>query len=102
VCPGCGRPLVHAADRTRGRCADCPPAYDEETYERLREWRLERARADAVPAYVVFTDATLEAMAARRPATLGELAQVNGVGAVKLERYGVDVLALLRAGDAST
>jgi DNA helicase II / ATP-dependent DNA helicase PcrA len=102
VCAGCGRALVHAADRTRGRCADCPPAYDEATYERLREWRLERARADAVPAYVVFTDATLEALAARRPATLGELATVNGVGAVKLERYGADVLALLRSGAAAT
>jgi len=100
VCDRCGRPLVRPADRTRGRCADCPPAYDEELFEQLRTWRLERARADAVPAYVVFTDATLEALAARRPASLAELATVNGVGSVKLERYGTEVLALLRTGDS--
>ena len=99
VCDSCGRPLVHAADRTRGRCADCPPAYDEQVYERLRAWRLDRSRADSVPAYVVFTDATLEAVAARLPGSLAELGTVNGVGSVKLQRYGADVLAVLRPGD---
>jgi DNA helicase-2/ATP-dependent DNA helicase PcrA len=95
VCSGCGTALTAAADRTRGRCADCPPAYDEAVFERLRGWRLERAKADSVPAYVVFTDATLEAIAARGPHGLGELATINGVGAVKLERYGSEVLAIL-------
>ncbi|MCU0266198.1 MAG: ATP-dependent DNA helicase UvrD2 [Actinomycetia bacterium] len=95
VCSGCGAPLVSGADRTRGRCADCPPAYDEAVFERLRAWRLERARTDSVPAYVVFTDATLEAIAARRPASLGELAEINGVGPAKLQRYGAEVLEQL-------
>ncbi len=49
----------------------CPPAYDEELYDRLRAWRLERSRADSVPAYVVLTDATLEAVATRRPDRAG-------------------------------
>ncbi len=102
VCAGCGRPLTTPADRTRGRCADCPPAYDEAVFERLRAWRLERARSDSVPAYVVFTDATLEAIAARGPASLAELGTVSGVGSVKLDRYGADVLALLHAGDVTT
>jgi DNA helicase-2/ATP-dependent DNA helicase PcrA len=99
VCSGCGTALLSAADRTRGRCADCPPAYDEWLFERLRAWRLERAQRDKVPAYVVFTDATLEAVAARRPASVSDLETINGVGAVKLERYGADLLAVLNAGD---
>ena len=99
VCAGCGKALVAAADRTRGRCADCPPAYDERVFARLRAWRLERAQRDSVPAYVVFTDATLEAVAARGPSSLAELATINGVGSVKLDRYGSEVLALLRTGD---
>jgi DNA helicase II / ATP-dependent DNA helicase PcrA len=100
VCAGCGRPLTAPADRTRGRCADCPPAYDEAVFERLRGWRLERSKADSVPAYVVFTDATLEAIAEHAPTTLSELATINGVGSVKLDRYGADVLALVHPGDA--
>jgi DNA helicase II / ATP-dependent DNA helicase PcrA len=99
VCAGCGAPLSAAADRTRGRCADCPPAYDEAVFEQLRAWRLERSKADSVPAYVVFTDATLEAIAEHAPASLRELAMINGVGSVKLERYGPEVLTLLRPGD---
>jgi DNA helicase-2/ATP-dependent DNA helicase PcrA len=63
--------------------------------QRLREWRLERAKADEVPPYVVFHDAVLQAIAAARPGTLGELAQISGVGPAKLERYGADVLALV-------
>jgi DNA helicase-2/ATP-dependent DNA helicase PcrA len=65
--------------------------------QRLREWRLERAKADNVPPYVVFHDAVLHAIAAARPASLGELAQISGVGPAKLERYGADVLATLAA-----
>jgi len=102
VCAGCGRPLTAPADRTRGRCADCPPAYDEAVFERLRSWRLERSQRDSVPAYVVFTDATLEAIAARGPTSLAELATINGVGTVKLERYGPDVLALLHPGESAS
>jgi DNA helicase II / ATP-dependent DNA helicase PcrA len=98
VCAGCGRPLTAPADRTRGRCPDCPPAYDEAVFERLRAWRLQRSQQDKVPAYVVFTDATLEAVAERGPTSLAELATINGVGPAKLERYGRDVLALLHPG----
>jgi DNA helicase-2/ATP-dependent DNA helicase PcrA len=65
--------------------------------QRLREWRLERAKADNVPPYVVFHDAVLHAIADARPATLGELAQISGVGPAKLERYGAEVLAQLAA-----
>jgi DNA helicase-2/ATP-dependent DNA helicase PcrA len=61
----------------------------------LREWRLERAKADDVPAYVVFHNSTLAEIAERQPRTLTELALVPGVGPTKLERYGDEVLAAL-------
>jgi DNA helicase II / ATP-dependent DNA helicase PcrA len=61
----------------------------------LREWRLARARADEVPAYVVFNDRTLAELVARSPRTLAELAAVPGIGPAKLERYGPELLARL-------
>jgi ATP-dependent DNA helicase RecQ len=66
-------------------------------FERLRAWRLERARVEAVPAYVVFSDKTLREMAAVKPADARELATVNGVGPAKIERYGTEVLDLVAA-----
>jgi DNA helicase-2/ATP-dependent DNA helicase PcrA len=94
-CRACGTELTTAAQRKTGRCDDCPPTYSEETFERLRAWRLGVAREASVPAYVVFTDATLTAIAEREPATEGELAQISGVGARKLGLYGTQVLAVL-------
>jgi DNA helicase-2/ATP-dependent DNA helicase PcrA len=61
----------------------------------LREWRRERAKADAVPAYVVFSDATLEAIAVASPSSLVELGRHKGIGPAKLERYGGDILAVV-------
>jgi superfamily II DNA helicase RecQ len=77
--------------------ADAP---EQGLVERLRAWRLERARADAVPAYVVLHDATLRELAAARPGSAGELAGVKGFGPTKIERYGDDVLAVIAADAA--
>jgi DNA helicase-2/ATP-dependent DNA helicase PcrA len=63
--------------------------------EKLRAWRLARAKSDGVPPYVVFHDSVLHAIADTRPSSLGELAQISGVGPAKLERYGNEVLAAL-------
>jgi len=82
-----------------GRCQDCPPTYDEATFEALTTWRLAVAGEAKVPAYVVFTDATLTAIAETRPASPAELARISGVGVRKLERYGDDVLAILGGRD---
>jgi DNA helicase-2/ATP-dependent DNA helicase PcrA len=73
--------------------------YDEELFERLRTWRAEQARAASVPAYVVFTDATLTALAEVCPTTERALLAISGVGRTKLERYGADVLALCAGQD---
>ena len=75
------------------------PEPDDPIFAALKQWRLERARADDVPAYVVFHNSTLAEIAGRQPQSLGDLARVPGVGPAKLERYGHDVLsALVRAG----
>ena len=64
-------------------------------------WRLERSRADSVPAYVVLTDATLEAVATRRPDRQGALVSIPGIGAAKVERYGEALLDLVAGRDVS-
>ncbi len=68
---------------------------DDPTYVALKKWRLERAKSDEIPAYVVFHNSTLAEIAERRPQTIAELASVPGVGPTKLERYGRDVLEAL-------
>ncbi|MGH8970073.1 MAG: HRDC domain-containing protein, partial [Actinomycetes bacterium] len=93
-CRVCGRPLAGAVARKLGRCEDCPSSYDEVLFERLREWRAEQARSQSVPAYVVFTDATLTAIAEAVPGSEPALLAVPGVGRTKLERYGAAVLDL--------
>jgi DNA helicase II / ATP-dependent DNA helicase PcrA len=98
-CRGCGKDLATAATRKVGRCEDCPPTYDVATFEALKVWRLAFAGATKVPAYVIFTDATLTAIAEKTPSTPGELATISGVGARKLERYADDVLAILGGAD---
>jgi DNA helicase-2/ATP-dependent DNA helicase PcrA len=69
-----------------------PPAFAA-----LKAWRLERAKADEVPAYVVFHNSTLEEIALRSPRSRADLAAVPGVGPAKLQRYADEVLAVLSA-----
>ncbi|AEF42182.1 ATP-dependent helicase [Hoyosella subflava] len=67
----------------------------EELFERLKTWRLATARDLDVPAFVVFTDATLTAIAEKQPADGAALVKIPGIGAAKLERFGADVLAVV-------
>ena len=69
---------------------------DEPLVESLRSLRTQLAREQNVPPYVIFHDRTLRDIAARRPATLDDLAQVGGIGGTKLERYGEQVLTAIR------
>jgi ATP-dependent DNA helicase RecQ len=66
-------------------------------FERLRAWRGDVAREHGVPAYVVFHDGTLRAIAEQRPRSLDALAGISGVGAAKLARYGGAVLKVVEA-----
>ncbi len=88
-----GTPLT--AERTVGRATTRD--YDEALFEQLRAVRLELARREDVPAFVVFSDATLREMAIYYPQSLESLGQMQGVGAAKLERYGETFLAMIRA-----
>ncbi|YCK83428.1 ATP-dependent DNA helicase UvrD2 [Arthrobacter sp. D3-18] len=94
-CKVCGSMLASGAERKVGRCNQCPPSYEEQTFDALRQWRRDEAQSADVPAYVVFTDATLTAIAEAKPASLEELAGLAGIGPSKLERYGEAVLAVL-------
>ena len=71
---------------------------DDPLYAALKQWRLQRATADDLPAYLVFHNSTLAEIAGRRPRDLFELGTVPGVGPAKLERYGDDVLHVVAAG----
>ncbi|MCX7931593.1 MAG: DNA helicase RecQ [Rhodovarius sp.] len=88
--------LTAQADLPRGAVGSTPPEPEEPALAALRAWRREVAQAQGVPAYVIFHDRTLAEIAARRPRNLEALAEVPGVGASKLERYGPAVLAVLR------
>ena len=72
------------------------PLPDDPVVQALRDWRLERSRRDGVPAYVVFDNKTLRAIAEQRPTDREALADVPGVGPKKLEQYADDVLTILR------
>ncbi len=99
-CRVCGAPLVGTLPVKLGRCADCPSDVDEELLDRLRSWRSAQAKTLKVPQYVVFTDATLVAIAEQRPADAAGLVSISGIGAAKLDRFGTDVLALVQGTPA--
>lgn len=73
--------------------------HDQALFEKLRQWRRSTADAISRPAYVIFSDVTLIALAKTRPSTMQELAEIQGVGAKKLERYGEDVLSVIAQGE---
>ena len=78
----------------RGSAADKNPV-DDPLFEALRSWRREKARGADVPAYVIFNDQTLRAIAKRQPNSRSALASISGIGPAKLERFGTEVLALV-------
>lgn len=95
MCRVCGHPLASTSEKNRGRHEDCPAPYDEALFARLKAWRKETADAISKPAFVVFSDATLEAIAESRPTSREALLRVHGVGRTKLDDYGEDLLDLL-------
>ncbi len=86
-----GRPR----QRRSGEELGVEPA-DAALFEALRAWRRERAAEQDLPPYVIFHDTTLAAIARQRPANADALGKVSGVGQSKLQRYGADVLRLVR------
>lgn len=95
ACRVCGGTLSDGRTRKLGRCETCPSDLDEALFERLRQWRKETASEAGVPAYVVFTDVTLTAIAERRPRSVAELVSIAGIGQRKLDQYGEAVLSIV-------
>ena len=95
TCKQCQRPLASSRERNRGYCSDCPVPYDEELFESLRAWRKTQADSQSVPAFVVFTDATLEALAEVRPTDRAGLQSIHGIGRTKLDLYAAELLDLI-------
>nr|WP_275942330.1 ATP-dependent DNA helicase UvrD2 [Streptomyces spiramenti] len=93
-CRVCGRTLTDAPEIKLRRCSDCPSTMNEELFERLRDWRSGQAKELGRPAYTVFTDVTLMAIAEEEPSSERQLAQISGVGPHKLRQFGDDVIAL--------
>ena len=99
-CRICGATLLAGADRKLGRCPTCPSDIDEELLRAAaRRGASGSPREQKVPAYVVFTDATLVALAERRPSTPAELLAIAGIGPRKLGQYGAAVFALVAGGE---
>ncbi len=90
-------PAKKSRDRDDGPRTGVPvQAHDLHLFRALRDLRARLAKEQNVPAYVIFHDSTLRNIAERRPDSLGELSQVGGIGGAKLERYGSDVLEVIR------
>ncbi|WP_367731826.1 DNA helicase RecQ [Microbacterium sp. LMI1-1-1.1] len=83
------------AGRARKSSADDVAPGDRDLFEALRAWRAEQAREQGVPAYIVFGDATLRAIAAARPSAMGDLDGITGIGAKKREAYGDGILTVV-------
>jgi len=71
---------------------------DDLVFDRLRAWRIDRARAQGVPPFFVLSDAVLHAIAAHRPREVAELKFVKGMGPKKVEQYGADIVHIINAG----
>ena len=95
-----GRERARARDRDGAAASAGLDPAAQGLWEALRAWRLEEARRQELPPYVIFHDTTLIEIARRRPASLATLAEIPGVGRSKLERYGNAVIAVVAAKNA--
>ncbi len=94
-CRSCGAMLHDAVERKLGRHTDCPATFDDETLAHLKHWRKQAADEQKLPAYCVFTDATLVSIAEARPRTAAELIKIHGLGTSKATKYGEAVLEII-------
>ncbi len=95
TCQVCQGRLSTAAERKLGRHLECVVPYDENLLAALKSWRLAKATQLSQPAFVIFTDATLQAVAEAVPTNRTELLSISGIGTVKADRYGDEVLSLV-------
>ena len=82
------------SSKSKAATAELAPA-DQELFEKLRAWRAGEAREQGVPAYIVFGDATLRAIATERPTSLSQAGGITGIGEAKLQKYGEALLEVV-------
>ena len=102
LAPGASAAADRGARRRAAPAADDLDASGRALFDALRRHRLEVARSEGVPPYVVATDRALRDVAALRPATPAELEQAHGIGPAKLRRYGAGLLEVVRRHAAAT
>ncbi|MEJ6549471.1 ATP-dependent DNA helicase UvrD2 [Corynebacterium sp. USCH3] len=95
-CDTCGARLTTPEQRILGLCDAHAGDIDQVLVTELRSWRSATAKTRDVPAYVVMSDATLRAVCHRAPTTPQELVQVPGIGPMKVEQFGEDILGIIR------
>ncbi|WP_145943316.1 ATP-dependent DNA helicase UvrD2 [Corynebacterium glyciniphilum] len=95
-CDTCGVRLTTPEQRILGLCDAHAGDIDQVLVTELRGWRSATAKSRDVPAYVVMSDATLRAVCHRAPTTVQELVQVPGIGPMKVEQFGEDILGIIR------
>ena len=95
ACTVCGARLSTPEFKIIGRCGLHAPENDHVLVTELRQWRLDTAKSKGVPPYVVITDATLKAIVAEQPTDLNQLVRVPGIGPVKAEQFGEDIVAIV-------
>lgn len=100
-CRVCNGQLTSPTAIMLRRCETCPSDIDDELLAELKDWRLRISKEMSVPAFVVFTDNTLIAIAESLPTDDAALVAIPGIGARKLEQYGPDVLALVKGRQKS-
>jgi DNA helicase II / ATP-dependent DNA helicase PcrA len=100
-CRVCNNTLTTPAAVMLRRCESCPSDIDEQLLADLKDWRLRTSKDMSVPAYVVFTDNTLIAIAETLPTDDAALVAIPGIGARKLEQFGPDVLAMVKGRQTS-
>lgn len=95
TCRVCDGPLGNGTEQKLGRHTTCESSYDENLLAELKEWRLEVSRERRVPAYVIFTDATLVAIAEALPASETDLLRLRGIGRAKADAHAEAVLEIV-------
>ncbi|MGB3355362.1 MAG: ATP-dependent DNA helicase UvrD2 [Mycobacterium sp.] len=100
-CRVCNSALTSPPAIMLRRCETCPSDLDEQLLAELKDWRLRISKEMSVPAYVVFTDNTLIAIAEALPTDDAALVAIPGIGARKLEQFGTDVLAMVKGRQTS-
>ncbi|MDK8546434.1 ATP-dependent DNA helicase UvrD2 [Corynebacterium pseudodiphtheriticum] len=95
-CRVCREVLTTPGEKVVGRHAECESPGNEDLFGQLRGWRARVAREEQVPAYIIFSDATLQAISEALPTTVDELYAISGIGQKKAELFGQDLLDIVR------